>query len=56
VSSEEINRQIRERAARQRLIPKALRREPATLEEPKEQSPMNALIRKAAGRSEEADK
>jgi hypothetical protein len=56
VSSEEINRQIRERAARQRLIPKALRREPASLEEPKEQSPMNALIRKAAGRSEEADK
>jgi hypothetical protein len=47
VASEEINRQIRERAARQRLIPKALRRERD--EEPK-QSRINALIRKAAGR------
>jgi hypothetical protein len=52
--SEEMNSWIRERAARQRLIPKALQREPA--EKAKEQSPMNALIRRAAAREEKADK
>jgi hypothetical protein len=49
--SEEINRWIRERAARQRLIPKALRREQA--QENPQQSPMNELIRRLAGRGDE---
>jgi hypothetical protein len=50
MASEDINRWIRERAARQRLVPKALRREAKPDEKPKEESPINALIRKAAGR------
>jgi hypothetical protein len=48
--SEDINRWIRERAARQRLIPECLRQERD--EKPKEESHMNALIRRVAGRGE----
>jgi hypothetical protein len=50
VSSEDINRWIREKAARQRLIPRSIRRLAEEQEQPKEQSRINQLIRKAAGR------
>lgn len=57
MSSEEVNRWIRERAARQKLIPECLRREQGE-EKPLQESTaaINETIRRLAGRDEKADK